>query len=142
MNKEQFSKVFPIGSHLCREPMPPMSELKHDMEVLKSHGFNLIKLQEHWGIDEPAEGKYDFSRYEELISYAADFDMGIYLGLTCEQAPAWLWRKHPDCAMVSQTGIRIPYIAQTTLPADGKPGPCFDHAGARADMVRFITKLM
>ena len=142
MNKEQFSKVFPIGSHLCREPMPPMSELKHDMEVLKNHGFNLIKLQEHWGIDEPAEGKYDFSRYEELISYAADLDLGVYLGLTCEQAPAWLWKKHPDCAMVSQTGVRITYIAQTTLPADGKPGPCFDHAGARADMVRFITKLV
>jgi beta-galactosidase len=44
-----------------------MAELKRDMETLKRHGFNLVKLQEHWAVDEPLEGHYDFSRYEELI---------------------------------------------------------------------------
>ena len=51
MNTERFADFFPLGSHLCREPMPPMSELKRDMELLKKEGFNLIKLQEHWMID-------------------------------------------------------------------------------------------
>ncbi|MBI2440852.1 MAG: beta-galactosidase [Lentisphaerae bacterium] len=142
MNASQFNNVFPLGSHLCREPMPSMGELRRDMENLKKHGFNLIKLQEHWMIDEPAEGRYDFSRYEELIAQAARLDLGVYLGLTCEQAPAWLWRKHPECRMVGRNGFGIAYEAQTTLPGDGKPGPCYDHAGARADMVRFITRLV
>jgi hypothetical protein len=53
MNPTLFSTLFPLGSHLCREPMPPMPELKKDMENLKRHGFNLIKLQEHWAYDEP-----------------------------------------------------------------------------------------
>jgi len=119
-----------------------MCELKADMENLKRHGFNLVKLQEHWAIDEPLEGHYDFSRYEELISHAAALEMGVYLGLTCEQAPAWLWRKHPGCRMVGRNGLTIAYEAQTTLPADGKPGPCFDHPGARADMIRFIRELV
>ena len=56
MDKNRFAQLFPLGSHLCREPMPPMSELKRDMELLKKHGFNLVKLQEHWMVDEPLEG--------------------------------------------------------------------------------------
>jgi beta-galactosidase len=142
MNSAQFVKLFPLGSHLCREPMPPLAELKRDMENLKRHGFNLIKLQEHWAVDEPVEGEYDFSRYEELIAHAADLDLGVYLGLTCEQAPAWLWRKHPNCRMVGRNGLPIAYEAQTTLPSDGKPGPCYDHPGAREDQLRFIRELV
>ena len=142
MDKQLFGRLFPLGSHLCREPMPPMAELKRDMENLKRHGFNLIKLQEHWGVDEPLEGHYDFSRYEELIEHAAGLDMGIYLGLTCEQAPNWLWVKHPGCRMVGKNGALIPYQAQSTLPADGKPGPCYDHPGAQADQSRFIKRLV
>jgi beta-galactosidase len=144
MDSKRFfsASLFPLGSHLCREPMPPMPELKHDMELLKKHGFNLVKLQEHWMVDEPLEGHYDFSRYEELIEHAAQLDMGVYLGLTCEQAPGWLYHKHPGCRMVGRNGLPIAYEAQTTLPADGKPGPCYDHPGALADQNRFITELV
>lgn len=142
MDVQRFAQLFPLGSHLCREPMPPISELKRDMEILKKHGFNLIKLQEHWMVDEPLEGWYDFSKYEELIEYAARLDLGIYLGLTCEQAPGWLYRKHPGCRMVGRNGLPVIYEAQTTLPADGKPGPCYDHPGAAADQARFITHLV
>lgn len=142
MDTTQFSHLFPLGSHLCREPMPPMAEMKRDMELLKGHGFNLIKLQEHWMLDEPAEGRYDFSRYEELIAHAATLNLGIYLGLTCEQAPGWLYEKYPDCRMIGRDGRTIVYEAPTTLPADGKPGPCYDHPGALADQTRFITRLV
>ena len=142
MNKENFWKLFPLGSHLCREPMPPMSELKRDMEILKLKGFNLIKLQENWMLDEPKEGHYQFERYHELIEHANKLDMGIYLGLTCEQAPNWLWDKHPGCRMEHKDGTMVMYQAQSTLPADGKPGPCYDDPGAMADQLRFIKKLV
>ncbi len=142
MNPQHFTTIFPLGSHLCREPMPAMSEMKRDMELLKRQGFNLIKLQEHWMIDEPEEGRCDFSRYEELIAHAAKLDLGIYLGLTCEQAPHWLYEKHPDCRMVGRDGRTVVYEAPTTLPADGKPGPCYDHPGAMAEQLRFIRKLV
>lgn len=136
------TSTFLLGSHLCREPMPAMSELKGDMENLRARGFNLVKLQEHWMVDEPQEGAYDFSRYEELIDHAGKLDMQVYLGLTCEQAPHWLWEKHPECRMECRDGRPMAVEAQRTLPADGKPGPCFDHPGARADMCRFITRLV
>ena len=142
MNTENFNKIFPLGSHLCREPMPPMPEMKKDMEILKQKGFNLIKLQENWMLDEPAEGEYHFEKYHELIEHAQKLDMGVYLGLTCEQAPNWLWEKHPGCRMEHRNGTKAAYQAQSTLPADGKPGPCFDDPGAMADHLRFIKKLV
>ena len=122
--------------------MPPMSELKHDMELLKKSGFTLIKLQEHWSADEPEEGRYDFSKYEDLIGFAQNLDLDVYLGLTCEQAPHWLFNKYPDCRMVGADGVPVAYEATMTLPADGKPGPCFDHPGALEAQKRFITALV
>ena len=142
MDSNRFGKLFPLGTHLCREPMPAMAELQRDLENIARQGFNLVKLQEHWAVDEPEEGRYDFSRYHELIERAAHLDLGVYLGLTCEQAPHWLWRKHPGCRMVDREGKPVAYEATSTLPADGKPGPCFDHAGARDDMLRFVRRLV
>ena len=133
---------FLISSHLCREPMPPMKELKADMEILKSHGFNGIKLQEHWQVDEPVEGECDFSRYEELIEHAAKLDLSVHIALTMEQAPHWLYEKHPDCRLVGHDGRRVQYEAVNTMPSDGKPGPCFDHPGARQEQRRFIQTLV
>jgi beta-galactosidase len=142
MNPKKLDTVFPFGTNLCREPVPPMSEVKADMENLKRHGFNVVKLQEHWMTDEPLEGRYDFSRLEELIAQAAGLDLIVYIQMTCEQAPAWLWQKHPDCRMIDINNVPYAYEAQASLPADGKPGPCFDHAGARADQARFIRKMV
>ncbi|MCM8757294.1 MAG: beta-galactosidase [Candidatus Omnitrophica bacterium] len=142
MNWEKLRHLFPFGSHLCREPMPEMSELKRDMENLKVHGFNLIKLQEHWMVNEPAEGQYNFSLLEELIDYAGKLDLAVYLGLTCQQAPFWLYQKHPDIRMVGKNGLPLSYLANSTLPSDGKPGPCPDHPAVKEAENRFIAKLV
>ena len=139
---EKLESQFLLGSHLCREPMPPLDEMKRDMEILKQKGFNLIKLQENWAIDEPEEGQYNFSKYEELITYAKKLGMYVYIGLTCEQAPSWLYRKYPECRMVGRNGLPIIYEAQSTMPADGKPGPCFDHPGALEAQNKFIKNLV
>ena len=142
MDKEKFYTQFAVGSHLCRKPMPPMGEMKRDMEILKSHGFNLIKIQTHWGLDEPAENIMDTAVWEELIGYAGKLDMGVYIGLTNEQAPNWLWEKYPDCRMIGHNGLPVAYQAQYTLPADGKPGPCYDHPGAMAAQLDFTARFV
>lgn len=138
----QLFASFPLGTHLCREPMPSMREMKRDMEIVKSKGFNLIKLQENWMVDEPREGECDFSRYEELIEHAARLDLAVYVGLTNEQAPNWLYEKYPDARMVRKDGLPVAFQAQSTLHADGKPGPCYDHPGAMEAQLRFTTRLV
>lgn len=142
MNKEKFAEMFPIGAHICREPMPDREELKRDMRILKEQGFNLIKIQESWKFDEPEEGRYDFSACEELIACAAELNMGVYLGLSMEHAPAWLWKKYPGARMVSRDGIPVLYEAQQTIPADGKPGPCFDDPQVMEAHLKFIRELV
>lgn len=139
---QKFQQRFYLGSHLAREPMPPMSELKRDMETLKNNGFNLIKLQVQWAPCEPEEGEFNFSKYEDLIAHAQGLDLDVYIGATLEQAPPWLFEKYPDCRMVGKDGTPIAHIAQSPMPADGKPGPCFDHPDAAAAQQRFLTALV
>ena len=133
--------VFPFGAHVYREPCLDIDAVLDDLPLLKRYGFNMIKIQEHWSADEREEGVYDFSRVERVIQRADDLGLGVYLGLTMEQAPAWLWRKYPDCHFVYSDGRPHNQPAQYTIPMDGKPGPCWDHPGARAAASRFIAKL-
>lgn len=134
-------RVFPFGTHVYREPCLDLDAVLADLPLLKDYGFNMIKIQEHWSADEPREGEYDFTRVERLIGRAGELDLGIYLGLTMEQAPAWVWRKYPDCHFVYSDGRRHNQPAQYTIPMDGKPGPCWDHPGVRAAAARFIAEL-
>lgn len=133
---------FFLGTHLFRYPMPEVSELKADMDNLKRHGFNLIKIQTHWAIDEPIEGQYNFERYEELIKYAEKLGMNVYLGLTLEHAPAWLYNNYPEVRMVGKNGQTIMYAPDYTLPTDGKPGPCFDHPIAMEKHNAYINAIV
>ncbi|MGH3703150.1 MAG: beta-galactosidase [Agromyces sp.] len=133
---------FPFGTHVYREPHKDFEQLLTDLPRLREFGFNMIKIQESWAIDEPADGVYDFSRIIALIEAARDNNLGVYLGLTMEQAPAWLWSKFPDAYMVDNTGA--PHIdpTQYSMPADAKPGPNWNHPGARAAGERFMTELV
>ncbi len=133
--------VFPFGTHVYREPCLDLDGVLADLPLLKNYGFNMIKIQEHWSADEPREGEYDFRRIERLIQRAGELDLGIYLGLTMEQAPAWVWKKFPDCHFVYSDGRRHNQPTQYTIPMDGKPGPCWDHPGAREAASRFIAAL-
>jgi len=133
--------VFPFGTHVYREPCLDLDDVLRDLPLLKRYGFNMIKIQEHWAADERREGEYDFSRVEQVIKRADDLDLGVYLGLTMEQAPAWIWRKYPDCHFVYSDGRRHNQPTQYTIPMDGKPGPCWDHPAVRAAAARFIGEL-
>ena len=133
--------VFPFGTHVYREPCLDLDGVLRDLPLLKKYGFNMIKIQEHWSADERREGETDFSRVETVVKRAEELDLGVYLGLTMEQAPAWIWRKFPDCHFVTSDGRPHNQPAQYTIPMDGKPGPCWDHPGVRAAAARFIAQL-
>ncbi|MEM1569923.1 MAG: beta-galactosidase [Candidatus Bathyarchaeia archaeon] len=133
--------IFPFSTHFYREPSRPLDELLRDMRIIKRLGFNTVKLQESWCIDEKREGEVDLSRVEALIEEAEKLGLYIYFGVTMEQAPAWLWRKYSDCRMVYSTGEKHEDPTQYLLPADGKPGFCWDHPGARESALKFIAEV-
>ncbi|MBV8774255.1 MAG: beta-galactosidase [Deltaproteobacteria bacterium] len=134
-------QVFPFGTHIYREPPLPAEQLHADLPLLKRLGFTMVKIQESWSVDEPAEGAIDLSRISRLVADARQNGLLIYFGITMEQAPAWLWKKYPDAFMVWESGERALDPTQYLLPNDGKPGPCWNHPGARAVGVRFVEAL-
>ena len=135
------SDQFVFGTHIYRSPSLPLQELKRDMHTLKKLGFNTVKIQESWAIDEKREGEIDLSEVEELIAEARQIGMGVYFGVTMEQTPMWVWRKYPDCRLVNALGEPHEDPTQYLLPADGKPGPCWDHPGVRREAERFLSTL-
>ena len=132
------SEVFPYGTHIYREPPLPPEQLHADLPLLKRLGFTMVKIQESWSIDEAAEGQIDLSRMAQLVSDARQNGLLIYFGVTMEQAPMWLWRKYPDASMVYENGQPVNDPTQYLLPSDGKPGPCWNHPGAREAGIRFV----
>jgi len=134
--------IFPYGTHIYREPSRPLEELKKDMMTIKRLGFNMVKVQESWAIDEKRKGEIDLSKIEEIIKEAEALDLMVYFGVTMEQAPAWLWKEYPDCRLVYNDGTPHNDPTQYLLPADGKPGPCWDHPEVRREGERFICELV
>jgi len=130
--------LFPFGTHVYREPSLPLEQIRADLPLLKRLGFNMIKIQESWAHDERQEGAIDLSKVARVVSDAREHGLRVYFGVTMELAPAWLWRKFPDASMVYNTGAPHNDQLQYVIPADGKPGPCWHHAGAREAAVRFI----
>lgn len=45
-------KMFPFGTHIYREPSLPLEQIREDLPLLKKLGFNMVKIQESWAIDE------------------------------------------------------------------------------------------
>jgi len=96
-----------------------MDELKHDMVILRRHGFNVVKLQEHWAFDEPARTRLDSARHEELIEHASvarprrllptDARAGAELDLGRAS-----WKSH-----VGAKRSRIAFSGTVVAPADG-----------------------
>ena len=129
---------FPFGTHVYREPSLPLEQIRADLPLLKRLGFNMIKVQECWANDEQQEGVINLSKVEQVVSDARDYGLRLYFGVTMELAPAWLWVKFPDASPVYETGEPHNDQLQYVIPADGKPGPCWHHPGAREAAIRFI----
>ena len=90
MTVVETKNIFPFGTHIYREPSLPLQELKYDMRTMKKLGFNMLKIQESWSIDNPREDEINPSTTEELIAEAAQLSLHIYFGVAIEQMPAWM----------------------------------------------------
>ncbi len=118
-----------------------MEQLHADLPLLKKLGFSMIKIQESWSTDERTEGEIDLSRVAQLVADARQNGLLVYFGVTMEQAPAWLWRKFPEARMQWENSVPLTDPTQYLLSSDGKPGPCWNHPGARSAATRFIEQV-
>lgn len=95
-----------IGSNYYPEDWDE-SEIDTDIERMKECGFNVARIGEFaWKRDEPEEGKFDFSWLHRVVDKLAAAGIKVIMGTPTATPPAWLYKKHPDMAVLNASGIR------------------------------------
>jgi len=137
----KFRDTYILGAHVYRVPPPELENVLADMATMKKLGMNLINIQEVWSWDNPREGEYDFRHLTALLEEARDLGLLAAVTTTIENVPKWVWDKYPDCRLLNAQNQ--PHIdpTQYVMPYDGKPGPCWDHAGVKKEAEKFFQAI-
>jgi beta-galactosidase len=128
----------PIGAQYYRAPTPFPELWERDLDQLKAHGMNVIKIWAQWRWSQPEENTFYFDDLDRLMDLAGERGLRVVINTIFDVAPAWLYREHPECVMVRQDGRRIEPTALLHRQIGGAPGPCLHHAFAREQRERFL----
>lgn len=81
--------------------------IDEDILKMKECGFNVVRIGEFaWKKDEPQEGVFDFSWLHRVVDKMRDAGISVIMGTPTATPPNWLYRKYPDMATLSPSGIR------------------------------------
>jgi len=137
----RLSHPYFFGAHIYRVPSLDMDSVLADMATMKELGMNLVNIQETWAWDNPREDKYDFSNLKTLVEEARKLDLMASITVTMEVMPKWVWDAYPDCRLLNASNQPYEDPTQYVMPADGKPGPCWDHPGVQKEAERFLARI-
>lgn len=135
-------KVMPCGAQYYRAPTPEPTEWRPDMEAMRRAGFNTVKIWAQWRWNNPSEGRYYFDDLDQLMDLAAENELAVVINTILDCAPAWLYRRYPDCVMIDSGGRRVGPVALPHRQIGGAPGPCFHHAKAMALADQFVAHVV
>lgn len=83
------------------------SEIDGDIVKMKECGFNVVRIGEFaWKKDEPEESKFDFAWLHRVVDKMAAAGIGVIMGTPTATPPHWLYKKYPDMATLSPSGVR------------------------------------
>lgn len=78
-----------------------------DIVKMKECGFNVVRIGEFaWKKDEPREGEFDFSWLHRVVDKMHGAGISVIMGTPTATPPSWLYRKYPDMATLSPSGVR------------------------------------
>jgi beta-galactosidase GanA len=115
---------------VSRDPLRERDAWRHDLQTIRSLGFNSVKTWVDWGTAEPARGQYRLEALEQMLALADEIGLKVIVQLYTDSAPDWIGERYTDASFVSDQGTRI--------GSQAAPGYCLDHPGVREDLVRFI----
>lgn len=104
-----------------------------DLDQIKSLGFNTVKTWVDWATAEPLAGQYRFQNLELLLKLAEERGLRVIVQIYLDSAPDWVGEKYPDGKYVERGGA--------VIESQAAPGFCIDHAGVRAEIVKFLEAL-
>ncbi len=117
-------------------PLTPNSreEWKHDLQQIKSLGFNSIKTWVEWSHCEPREGEYNFKNLRMILDLADEVGLKVIIQVYGETSPEWVGKKFPDALFEAQNGYKIRPLGGTP------PGYSIDNKGIRDAFIRFYQE--
>lgn len=127
-----------FGAQYYRAPTPPPEDWERDLDSMRAHGMNTVKLWAQWRWNNPAPGECWWDDLDRLMDLAADRDLRVVINVVFDVMPAWLLREHPDCLMVRMDGRVLHPTALPHRQIGGAPGPCLNHVGARVRRLEFL----
>ena len=81
--------------------------IDEDIRKMKECGFNVVRIGEFaWKKDEPVEGQFDFAWLHRVVDKMLDAGIAVIMGTPTATPPHWLYRKYPDMATLSPSGVR------------------------------------
>ncbi|AIE83676.1 beta-galactosidase [Fimbriimonas ginsengisoli] len=106
-------KSFPGPGELfvgtCYQPVDRTpKQIKADVAIMRGAGFNVVRIGDlSWDYFEPAEGKFDFKRCDQVFDEMQANGIKVILDIPGLPAPQWLHHKYPGVDLVSQNGVRL-----------------------------------
>ena len=91
---QRFEPFVPIGvwyDGLSR----PSSIVLHDLQAIRTLGFNHIKVPVAWGAIEPERGKFGFDRLDQLLTLAGESGLKVIVQPDVAAQPAWVDARAP-----------------------------------------------
>jgi beta-galactosidase len=94
----------------CYQPIERSpEEVDRDIALMKKAGFNVVRIGDlSWDSFEPAPGKFDFGRWDQIIARMQASGIKVILDIPGTPAPIWLHRKYPGVDIVAENGARLP----------------------------------
>lgn len=104
-----------------------------DLDQIKGIGFNTVKCWVDWATAEPQPGQFRFDNLELLLKLAEARGLRVVIQLYLDSAPDWVGERYPEAQFVDRSGA--------VIKSQASPGFCIDHAGVRAEIVKFLNEL-
>jgi beta-galactosidase len=83
----------------------PVDRLDEDVRMMKAAGISVVRIAEStWGTLEPAEGQFDFTHVDRMLSAFQQAGIKVIVGTPTYAVPTWLARKHPNVLVVTPKG--------------------------------------
>ncbi len=104
-----------------------------DLDQIKAVGFDTIKCWVDWATAEPRPDEFHFESLDLLVKLAEERGLRVIVQVYLDSAPDWVGQRYPDGKFVDRSGA--------VIESQAAPGFCIDHAGVRAETVKFLEAL-
>lgn len=129
------------GSQYYRTPNPPPEDWVRDLQNMKAHGMNTVRLWAMWSWSHTGDGKFDFSELDRLTEICREVGLKALIQVILENAPAWLVLRHPEARYAANDGESIDPMGRPNTPGGGWPGLCLDNEPAAEAATEFMRAL-